>query len=188
MAGEFQAGVCERSSPSHSASSPTRSRTHRLHSTCRAWTRSTRRRRTSRSNFWARHDPDAVVEAVERAVAASEVTPFDCYVAGYGVFPSLEYISVIWAGITQGSQQLTTLHEHVDRETTALGFDAEEYDFTPHATLARMRDARSKSVIQEVVAERDPELGTARVDGVELTQSTRTEAGPEYETVAEIPL
>jgi 2'-5' RNA ligase len=133
-------------------------------------------------------DPDAVVEAVERAVAASEVTPFDCTVAGYGVFPSLEYISVIWAGITNGSERLTTLHKAVERETTALGFEAEEYEFTPHATLARMRDARSKSVIQEVVAERDPELGTVRVDAVELTQSTHTEEGPNYEPVAEIPL
>ncbi|WP_153952488.1 RNA 2',3'-cyclic phosphodiesterase [Halosegnis longus] len=133
-------------------------------------------------------DPDAVVEAIERAVAASEVQPFDCTVAGYGVFPSLEYISVIWAGITEGSEQLTTLHEHVERETTALGFDAAEHNFTPHATLARMRDARSKSVIQEVVAERDPNVGTVRVDGVELTQSMPTDGGPEYETVAEVPL
>ncbi|MDZ7746663.1 MAG: RNA 2',3'-cyclic phosphodiesterase [Halobacteriales archaeon] len=132
--------------------------------------------------------PDAVVEAIERAVATSETQPFDCRIAGYGVFPSIDYISIIWAGVTDGADELTRLHEHVERETTRLGFDPDEHSFTPHATLARMRDARSKSVIQEVVTERDPDIGTVHVDSVELTRSTLTDDGPEYEAVAEIPL
>ncbi|MFC7234803.1 RNA 2',3'-cyclic phosphodiesterase [Halosegnis marinus] len=133
-------------------------------------------------------DPDPVVAALERAVADAGVEPFTAEVGGYGVFPSPEYISVIWAGVRGGSDELTRLHEAVERETTALGFDPEEHEFTPHVTLARMRDARSKSVIREVVTERDPTLGEQRVEELRLTESTLTDDGPRYETVARVPL
>jgi 2'-5' RNA ligase len=133
-------------------------------------------------------DTESVVAALERAVAAADTGPFTARVEGYGVFPSLEYISVVWAGITDGADELTRLHEAVERETTALGFEPEDHAFTPHVTLARMRDARSKAAVQRVVTERDPALGTLDVTELRLTESTLTDDGPAYETVAAVPL
>ncbi|PAU83756.1 RNA 2',3'-cyclic phosphodiesterase [Halorubrum salipaludis] len=131
---------------------------------------------------------DDVIAAGERAVETADVGPFECAVRGFGVFPSLDYISVVWAGVDAGSAELTALHEALEAETTQLGVDSEEHDFTPHVTLARMNDARGKELVRETVRERDPDIGRFAVDDVRLVKSALTSDGPEYETVASFGL
>lgn len=138
-------------------------------------------------------DPERVDEihsAIEAAVDTANVDPFDCTIGGLGVFPSIEYITVIWAGVREdrGATELTRLHDALETKLTALGFETDDHEFTPHITLARMNDARSKSQIQQVVRETDPTIGTFRVETVRLTESRLTEEGPQYETVAEVDL
>ncbi|ESP87895.1 RNA 2',3'-cyclic phosphodiesterase [Candidatus Halobonum tyrrellensis] len=129
-----------------------------------------------------------VTDALETAVADADVGPFDAEVGGVGAFPSREYISVVWVGVREGSAELTRLHEAVERETTALGFDAEDHEFTPHFTLARMDDARGKERVQSFLDDADPTVGTFRVEAVGLTESTLTDGGPEYSTVERVEL
>jgi 2'-5' RNA ligase len=143
--------------------------------------------------FLGEADPERVDEihaAIEAAVGEADVDPFDCTIGGLGVFRSMEYITVIWAGVREdrGAAELTRLHGALETELTALGFEAADYEFTPHITLARMNDARSKPQIQQVVRETDPTIGTFRVDTVRLTETRLTELGPRYETVAEVDL
>lgn len=120
---------------------------------------------------------------VERPDGVEPVRPFEAEVGGLGVFPSLEYIQVVWAGFREGQTELTALHEALEAETTALGFDPEDHEFTPHVTLARMDDARGKELVQEAVRETDPTIGRFRVEEIRLKESTLTPDGPEYETV-----
>ena len=127
---------------------------------------------------------DDVIAAGERAIETADIDPFECAVHGFGVFPSLDYISVVWAGIADGSAELTALHDALEAETTAIGVDPEDHAFTPHVTLARMNDARGKALVQEVVRERDPEIGRFEVNEVRLLSSTLTSEGPVYETIA----
>lgn len=131
---------------------------------------------------------DDVIAAGERAIETADVDPFECAVEGFGVFPSIDYISVVWAGIGDGSAELTALHEALESETTALGVDPEGHAFTPHITLARMNDARGKELVQQAVRERDPDIGRFEVDAVHLVSSTLTDDGPVYDTVASIEL
>lgn len=143
--------------------------------------------------FLGETDPDrvaAIDAALETAVANAGVAPFDCTVGGLGVFPSLDYSSVVWAGVRdgEGDAELTTLANAVETEVTALGVDPADHEFTPHITLARVDDARRNSTIQQFVTERDPTVGTFRVDSLRLTESTRTDDGPIYETVSELNL
>jgi 2'-5' RNA ligase len=126
--------------------------------------------------------------AIEGVVADSGVDPFRAELGGLGVFPSLEYISVVWLGVREGSEQLTRLHEHVEERTTALGFDPEDHAFTPHVTLARMDHAGGKDLVQRLVENRDPTAGTLTIDAVCLTESTLTSDGPVYETVERFEL
>jgi len=130
----------------------------------------------------------AVTDALERAVADSGVDPFRATVGGLGVFPHLDYISVVWVGVREGDGELARLHEHVERETVALGFDPEDHEFTPHATVARMDHAGGKERVRDVVENRDPDVGTLRVEEIRLTESELTADGPEYSTVERIPL
>ena len=45
---------------------------------------------------------DKIKAALRRAVDEASVEPFNCTVGGLGVFPSLEYISVVWVGVHEG--------------------------------------------------------------------------------------
>jgi len=125
---------------------------------------------------------------LEAAVDDADIDPFTVRYGGLGVFPTLEYISVLWLGVEQGGDELTRLHESIEARTTDLGFDPESHDFTPHVTLARMEHAGGKELVQELVAERDPTIGETRVDEIRLTESTLTEDGPVYSTVESFPL
>lgn len=128
------------------------------------------------------------VAAAEDAVAAADVGPFEVEVGGLGVFPSEEYVSVVWVGVRDGADRLARLHETLERETTALGFEAESHEFTPHFTLARMDDARGKDLVLERVRETDPTVGRFEATEIRLKASTLTSSGPSYETVTRFAL
>ncbi|WP_254839805.1 RNA 2',3'-cyclic phosphodiesterase [Natronomonas marina] len=134
------------------------------------------------------HDLGALSAAIERAVDSAGVDPFEARFEGLGVFPSMDYISVVWLGVAEGSEELTALHETLEDETTAIGYEPESHEFTPHVTLARMDNAAAKDEVQRAVRERDPEVGSLGVEELRLTESTLTPDGPEYETVAAFEL
>ncbi|MFB6155555.1 MAG: RNA 2',3'-cyclic phosphodiesterase [Haloferacaceae archaeon] len=131
---------------------------------------------------------DDVESAVETALDRAAVSPFEATVADLGVFPSLDYISVVWLGVRAGSAEMTRLHEAIERETTAIGFDPEDHSFTPHVTIARMNDARGKALVRRVVSGDAPVVGSFRVSEVRLKESTLTDGGPEYDTLARFAL
>jgi 2'-5' RNA ligase len=132
----------------------------------------------------------ALRDALATAVDDAAVGPFEAHLGGLGVFPHLDYISVVWVGVREGGgdAELTRLHETVEERTTALGFDPADHDFTPHATVARMDHADGKEHVRRVVGEADPDLGSVGVDEVHLTESTLGPDGPAYEPVARFPL
>lgn len=128
--------------------------------------------------------------ALDRAVADAGVGPFELRVGGFGVFPALDYVTVVWAGVREGAglAETTRLNGAVERELGELGFEGDDHAFTPHVTLARMDDARGKAAVQRVVREADPTVGAYDVTEVRLTESRLTDDGPEYEAVARFPL
>src|SRR6056297_3015767 len=129
-----------------------------------------------------------VKNALRRAIGKADVEPFKATYEGLGVFPDLGYIQVLWLGVGDGSEQMTALHETIEREVTRLGFDPEDHDFTPHVTLARMEHAGGKELVQENVETLSPTVGTTEVGEVRLTESVLTDDGPEYSTVESFAL
>ena len=134
---------------------------------------------------------DDVRDALKAAVDRAGVDPFEATFGGLGVFPSEEYIRVLWLGVRDGEgvAELTRLHEAVEAETTALGFESADHEFTPHVTLARMGHAGGKELVQREVSARDPDVGTTIVESIRLKESDLSgEDGPTYKTVERIPL
>lgn len=141
--------------------------------------------------FLGETDPDRVgtiADALDRAVADADVGPFEATFEGLGVFPSIDYITVLWLGVGQGESAFRALQDPIESAMVDLGFDPEAHEFTPHVTLARMEHAGGKELVQELVRERDPTVGTTTVETVSLTESHLTDAGPEYETIHEVGL
>ena len=131
---------------------------------------------------------DEVIAAGERAVDRAGVAPFKCAVAGLGVFPNREYISVVWTGVDRGGHELTALHEALEAETTALGVAPADHEFTPHVTLARVENATGAEAVRDALDAGDPTVGSFSVDEIRLLKSTLAESGPEYAVVREFGL
>lgn len=125
---------------------------------------------------------------LSRAVSESDVSPFTARFSGLGVFPSLEYIRVVWLGVEDGSEELIRLQERIEARTTAMGFEPDGHEFTPHVTLARMEHAGGKELVQRLVREREPTVGETTVEEVRLTESRLSSSGPEYSTLARFSL
>ena len=131
---------------------------------------------------------DDLAAALEAAVDDAGVEPFEATLGGLGAFPSEDYIRVVWVGFTAGDDRLTRLHGAVEARTVGLGIEPESHDFTPHVTLARMQHAGGKELVQRVLSERDPAVGSMWVDEVRLTASELGPDGPTYSIVARFPL
>lgn len=93
------------------------------------------------------------IEKVMRDVAAGH-EPFEIAVGGTGVFPSRDYVSVVWVGVTEGAEPLEALQGDLERRIVREGIaDPEEHDFVPHATLGRMETGRGKSEVLDFLDE-----------------------------------
>lgn len=82
------------------------------------------------------------VEALERAAsrAAAGVQPFAISIGGTGAFPPKGPPRVLWLGVGDGTGGLRSLQSRLEDECHAEGFARERKGFSPHLTLARLRD------------------------------------------------
>jgi 2'-5' RNA ligase len=65
--------------------------------------------------------------------------PFYLQIRGVGHFPPGRNPRVLWAGV-DGCNGLTDLQAQVEREVAAAGIEPERRRFSPHITIARLRD------------------------------------------------
>lgn len=125
------------------------------------------------------------VEPITEALSQVKCAPFEAVIKSVGVFPKLAYIKVIWLG-AEGNFE--PLHSEVERVLSPFKFK-KEHSFTPHATLARVKQTRDKALLLERLNElKDVKIGTFNVDSIALKKSTLTPEGPVYETLREIRL
>ncbi len=129
-----------------------------------------------------------ILEAMEQAVA--DAAPRTLHVEGVGVFPHLDHIRVLWAGFREADgAALAEVAERLEKGVVALGFDPEGRDFHPHVTLARMKSARSKDRVQDLVRSHEDEpLGTVAWERLVLMRSELGPGGPTYSVVDAVPL
>ena len=124
---------------------------------------------------------DAESGQVIEALKSVKHEPFGVSLKGVGVFPSLSYIRVVWAGCDRGAQDVVTLHEKVEK---ALPSFKKDRDFHPHATLARVKFPKDKRGLVGFVEEnKDTEFGEFGVKSFDLMKSELTREGPRYDVV-----
>ncbi|MBI2869179.1 MAG: RNA 2',3'-cyclic phosphodiesterase [Chloroflexi bacterium] len=124
----------------------------------------------------------AVAQAMHRA--AAEVAPFSVAVTNLGVFPSLRRIRVIWVGLTGDLEELQKLQQAVERHVRPLGFPTEARAFTPHLTIARVREGASpgeqRALCQAVSTTSFPGEHSFAVRDISLMRSQLTRGGAVY--------
>ena len=117
-----------------------------------------------------------VPELVQALVRACEgVAPLDVAVRGLGCFPNDQRPRVLWVGLEEPSGELLRLQSAVESELVRLGIRPEGRAFSPHLTLARLRDqagAREREDFGAWVRRQPPvDLGVLPVRQVVLMQS-----------------
>lgn len=138
--------------------------------------------------------PSERLEEVYRAVAraAAAHVPFTLQVVGTGCFPNPRRPRVIWAGVREETGQLLALQRAVERELQRLGFPKEERPFTPHLTLARVRegaDPRQAAALGQAAAQSQMgEVAQMRVERVSVMRSDLQPSGAVYHELYAAPL
>lgn len=115
--------------------------------------------------------------------AASRCSPFEISISGCGCFPPGRAPRVLWAGIAEPTGTLLKLQQELETSLRELGFKTEERAYSPHLTLARVREGRSPHALREATEKLRPVPLSQKVETVHLVQSILKPTGAEYSTV-----
>jgi 2'-5' RNA ligase len=133
---------------------------------------------------------DKIVTALEQAV--KDFTPFNIEVRGLGVFPNMNRIQVAWVGLYGELEKLGQLQKRIEASLESLGFPPENRPFTPHLTLARVRDyarpeerQKFRQLISSASFEGKYNISVATVN---LLRSELTREGPIYSKLGTVTL
>jgi RNA 2',3'-cyclic 3'-phosphodiesterase len=133
---------------------------------------------------------EAVVQSLQKA--AQNIPPFNLTIQGLGAFPNLKRPQVVWVGLAGDLVQLQTLQKQVEANVSPLGFPSEARPFTPHLTLARVRDyasPQSQQSLGDLISRTQIEADyRVPVSSISLMKSQLTRAGAVYTRLASIDL
>lgn len=134
--------------------------------------------------------PRGQIDSIEKAIeeAASGTLEFNLRVSECGCFPNSLRPQVVWVGMTGDLKTLDELVKKLESALTRLGFKPEGRPFTPHLTLARVRDTATpteRQTLGEVVGRAKVEIATP-IEATELClmRSELTPRGAIYTKLA----
>ena len=131
-----------------------------------------------------------ISSAVEEA--AQDFSPLSLEIKGLGVFPNSKRVRVVWVGVEGDIPRLKQLQQRIESNLLPLGFAREARPFTPHLTLASVRESASPAEQQhfgQLIA--GASFETARhfsAGSISLMSSQLTPGGAIYRQIAGISL
>jgi len=82
---------------------------------------------------------------IKDALSEIQTPPFSLAIRGVGHFPPRRAPRVLWAGLVP-SEELLLLRNRIERRLVACGLEPEQRKFSPHITIARLKDSPLKRV------------------------------------------
>jgi 2'-5' RNA ligase len=129
------------------------------------------------------------------SAAVAPVPQFMVTLKEIGVFPKLKKPPrILWVGMEDPQNRLIELQENIVKQMEGIGFPKEKRNFTPHLTLARIRQERGgkraklERLRQEIESSPEIEMEPFKVDAVRLIESQLTPMGSIYTVLKEFPL
>jgi len=124
--------------------------------------------------------------------ASQGVSPFQLQITEVGAFPNVRRPRVLWVGIKGDMDKLVGWQQRLDNGLVPLGFAKEARPFTPHLTLARLRENCSPGDVLhfgEMVAGSHVEVDfNFTVSSLNLMKSQLLPKGAVYSRLAEVKL
>ncbi len=131
--------------------------------------------------------PEPAFADVAGALARVRVPGFDLAVEGVGHFARGRSPTMLWAGVARDAA-LDRLQARVEAAVAAAGLPAEGRKFTPHVTLARLKDS-PRGRVQEFLATHGLlRLAPFAVESFALFSSHLGHGGALYRVEARYPL
>jgi 2'-5' RNA ligase len=79
-----------------------------------------------------------IIEGIKNACVG--ISPFELKIKGLGVFPNPARTRIAWVGLVDATDELSLLQRNIESEMEKLEYERETRKFSPHLTLARVRD------------------------------------------------
>lgn len=124
---------------------------------------------------------------IEDALHQVRQEPFMLSVAGMGFFPPRGIPRVLWAGLDDPAP-LHDLHGRVERVLTRAGLPPEGRKYTPHVTLARLRDPPRTKLMELLRHHALLRTAPFRVTSFQLYSSVLSPRGSKYRIEHHYPL
>jgi RNA 2',3'-cyclic 3'-phosphodiesterase len=113
--------------------------------------------------------------------------PLPVRIRNVGFFPNPHSPRVFWCGVD--APGLPALASDTDRATAALGIEPERKPYSPHLTLARIKETSDLQPLRKVIAGLESlDFGSFAARSFFLYQSTLRPTGSVYTKLAEFPL
>jgi len=130
---------------------------------------------------------DPIFKSIEEPIR--NTPPYSIEVKGVGAFPQLRNPRVIWIGLVNGKEILTSFQKQIETQLEKIGFQTENRPFHPHLTLGRMKSSRGREeMVGRMEKHREEEFGDFQVERVILFKSDLKPSGPVYTLLREIKL
>ena len=131
--------------------------------------------------------PEEKLGELQRALASLPARPpIPVHIRKVGFFPNPHSPRVFWCGIE--APGLPELAADTDRATAALGIAPEQRAFSPHLTLARIKEKLDLQPLREAIAAQPSlEFGQFPADRFFLYRSQLHPTGSVYTKLAEFP-
>jgi 2'-5' RNA ligase len=113
--------------------------------------------------------------ALENIAAA----PFPLTISGVGQFGAGKHARVLWAGVEK-SPSLDHLHNKIESALVRTGLEPEPRKFSPHITLARLKDSPKERLAGYLQAHAGLQVGPFPVDRFILYSSWPGKQAPAY--------
>ena len=132
--------------------------------------------------------PEERVDELKSALAGLPSRPeIALRVRQVGFFPNPRSPRVFWCGID--AEGLAELAADTERATAALGIESENRPYSPHLTLARIKDRLDLNPLQEAIASLPSvDFGGFEARSFFLYRSQLRPTGSVYTKLAEFPL
>lgn len=113
------------------------------------------------------------------------INSFPLIIKSLGVFRSVSYPRVLWAGI-KDNPKLAELKKQLDAVLERMGFEPGSDSFSPHLTLGRMRRINNRESLKELLNDfREKILLKQEVKSLVFFESILKPDGPEYIPLSE---
>ena len=130
---------------------------------------------------------EGVAEDVDAALAGVREPAFDLSVRRLDAFGSGQRVRTVWAGLAP-SARLAHLHGKVETAVVRAGLQPDGRRFTPHVTIARLKNAGGARVGAFIEAHGGLAAMPFAVRHFTLFESVLGRQGARYRAVAEYPL